>query len=132
MSLVARMLTEYPNVSWIWLTRITYSLGAFGIVFGLPILVYSFTFLCNDVSGCPAPSLLHPSSLSIDQLKVEVGWPAEGFRAFYNTNVTLCVLGYYLLSLVMYVFLPGQEAEGTELACGERLQYKFNGTTSVS
>jgi delta14-sterol reductase len=126
------MLTGYPSVSWNWLTRITYSLGAFGIVFGLPILVYSFTFLCNDVSGCPAPSLLHPSSLSINQLKVEVGWPAEGVRAFYDTNVTLCVLGYYLLSLVMYVFLPGQEAEGTELACGGRLQYKFNGTTSVS
>ncbi|KAL5357933.1 ergosterol biosynthesis ERG4/ERG24 [Aspergillus floccosus] len=106
-------------------------LGAFGIVFGLPILVYSFTFLCNDVSGCPAPSLLHPSSLSIEQLKLEVGWPAEGVRAFYDFNVTLCVLGYYLLSLVMYVFLPGQEAEGTELACGGRLQYKFNAFLSA-
>lgn len=96
-------------------------------MFGLPVLVYGFTFLCNDVTGCPAPSLLHPSSLTLDQLKAEVGWPEEGLRAFYDTQVTLCVLGYYLLSLFLYVFMPGQEAEGTELACSGRLQYKFNG-----
>jgi hypothetical protein len=27
----------------------------------------------------------------------------------------------------MQVFLPGTEVEGTELACGGRLKYKFNG-----
>lgn len=96
-------------------------------MFGLPVLVYSFTFLCNDVSGCPAPSLLHPSTVTLDQLKAEVGWPKGGFADFYDTSVTLWVLGYYLLSLAMYVFLPGQEVEGTELACGGRLPYKFNG-----
>ncbi|PYI07180.1 c-14 sterol reductase [Aspergillus sclerotiicarbonarius CBS 121057] len=106
-------------------------LGAFGIVFGLPVLVYSFTFLCNDVSGCPAPSLLHPSTLSLDQLKVEAGWPEGGLAEFYDTRVTLWVLSYYLLSLVMQVFLPGQEADGTELACGGRLRYKFNAFLSA-
>ncbi|PWY95796.1 c-14 sterol reductase [Aspergillus sclerotioniger CBS 115572] len=106
-------------------------LGAFGIVFGLPVLVYSFTFLCNDVSGCPAPSLLHPSTLSLDQLKAEVGWPEAGLAEFYDTRVTLWVLSYYLLSLVMQVFLPGQEADGTELACGGRLRYKFNAFLSA-
>lgn len=101
--------------------------GAFGIVFGLPLLVYTFAFLCNDVSGCPAPSLLHPSTLTLEQLKEEVGWPKGGLADLYSTDVTLWVLGYYLLSLVLYVFLPGQEAAGTELACGGRLRYKFNG-----
>ncbi|KAF9895365.1 erg24, C-14 sterol reductase [Aspergillus nanangensis] len=86
--------------------------GAFGIVFGLPVLVYAFFFLCNDVSGCPAPSLLHPSSLTLDQLKTEVGWPEEGLWAFYDTGVTLWVLSYYLLSLVL-------------------LQYKFNAFPSA-
>ena len=100
-------------------------------MFGLPVLVYSFTFLCNDVSGCPAPSLLHPSTLSLDQLKVEVGWPEAGLAEFYDTRVTLWVPSYYLLSLVMQVFLPGQEADGTELACGGRLRYKFNGRSST-
>ncbi|KAL2799288.1 ergosterol biosynthesis ERG4/ERG24 [Aspergillus keveii] len=100
--------------------------GAFAITFGLPVLLYSFTFLCNDVSGCPAPSLLHPSTLTLDKLKVEVGWPEGGFRALYDTQVFLWVLSYYLLQLFLYVVLPGQFAEGTELACGGRLRYKFN------
>ena len=36
-------------------------------------------------------------------------------------------LGYYLFSLVLYASLPGTEVEGTELATGGKLQYKFNG-----
>ncbi|KKK27187.1 delta(14)-sterol reductase [Aspergillus rambellii] len=102
------------------------TIGAFGIVFGLPVLIYAFTFLCNDVTGCPAPSLLHPSTLTLDRLKEEVAWPEGGIRAFYDTEVTLWVLSYYLLSLVLYVVLPGQVADGTELACGGKLRYKFN------
>lgn len=102
-------------------------LGAFGIVFGLPILVYVFVFGCNDVSGCPAPSLLHPSTLSLEQLKREVGWPQEGIAGLFDAQVTLWTLGYYAFSLSLQVFLPGQEAEGVPLACGGRLKYKFNG-----
>lgn len=103
-------------------------LGAFGIIFGLPVLIYAFTFACNDISGCPAPSLLNPSTLSLNKLKKEVGWPKEGIAALYDTQVTLGVLGYYLLSLVLYIVLPGHHVEGTELACGGKLKYKFNGS----
>jgi delta14-sterol reductase len=103
------------------------SLGAFVFIFGLSTLIYSLTFLCNDVSGCPAPSLLNPATLSLDKLKEEVGWPQEGLKAFFDIRVTLWVLSYYLLSLVLYVFLPGEVVEGTELACKGRLRYKFNG-----
>lgn len=106
------------------------SLGAFVFVFGLSTLIYSFTLLCNDVSGCPPPSLLHPSTLSLATLKAEVGWPEEGLRAFFDIRVTLWVLSYYLLSLFLYVVLPGQVVEGTELACKGRLRYKFNGIRS--
>jgi hypothetical protein len=102
-------------------------LGAFGIVFGLPILIYVFTFVCNDISGCPAPSLLNPSTLSLEQLKREAGWPDQGVTALYDTNVTLWTLSYYAFSLFLQVFLPGQEADGVVLACGGRLKYKFNG-----
>ncbi|KAE8132081.1 ergosterol biosynthesis ERG4/ERG24 [Aspergillus pseudotamarii] len=105
--------------------------GAFAFVTCLPTLIYAFTFLCNDVSGCPAPSLLNPSTLSLDQLKVEVGWPQDGLKGFFDARVTLWVLSYYLLSLVLYVFLPGQEVEGTELACTGRLRYKFNAFPSA-
>ncbi|KAL4810699.1 ergosterol biosynthesis ERG4/ERG24 [Aspergillus unguis] len=100
--------------------------GAFAITFGLPVLLYGFTFLCNDVSGCPAPSLLHPSTLTLDKLKKEVGWPADGIYGLYDTKALLWVLSYYLLQLVLYIILPGPVVEGTELACGGRLRYKFN------
>ena len=93
----------------------------------MPILIYLFTFVCNDISGCPAPSLLNPSTLSLEQLKSEVGWPEEGVTALYDTNVTLWTLSYYAFSLFLQVFLPGQEADGVVLACGGRLKYKFNG-----
>lgn len=106
-------------------------LGAFGIVFGLPLLVYSFAFFCNDVSGCPAPSLLRPSSLTWAKLKHEIGWPEAGIAGLYDTEVTVWVASYYLLSLVMQIFLPGQEAEGVVLACGGRHSYKFNAFPSA-
>jgi delta14-sterol reductase len=108
-------------------TDLSHRPGAFGIVFGLPVLVYTFTFLCNDVTGCPAPGLLSPSTLTLDQLKREVGWPEEGIVGLYDTKVTLWTLSYYAFSLFLQVFLPGQEMDGVPLACHGRLKYKFNG-----
>lgn len=104
--------------------------GAFVISFGLPVLVYVFTFLCNDISGCPAPSLLHPYSLDFDQLKKEVGW--TGFSGLINTKAFLGTLGYYLLSLALYRFLPAEESHGTELRSGGKLKYRFNGTLTLT
>lgn len=102
--------------------------GAFVISFFLPILCYAFTFLCNDISGCPAPSLLHPSTLDFEQLKKEVGWP--GFTGLITWNAVLGNFAYYLLSLALYAFLPAEEPEGTELRTGGRLLYRFNGKCS--
>lgn len=81
--------------------------------------------MCNDVSGCPAPSLLHPSTLTLEQLKKEVGWP--GVSGLVNTNAVLGTLAYYFLSLALYAFLPADEPEGTELRSGGKLKYRFNG-----
>lgn len=94
-------------------------------------MIYVFAFVCNDVSGCPAPSLLHPSTLTLDQLKQEVGWPEEGFAGLYDTQVTLWTLSYYMFSLFLQISLPGQHAEGVDLACGGKLKYKFNGETDT-
>ncbi|KAL1861772.1 hypothetical protein VTK73DRAFT_6914 [Phialemonium thermophilum] len=105
--------------------------GAAGVSFGLPILLYVFTFGCNDVSGCPAPSLLHPKSLSLDTLKYEVGWPADGIRGLVSWKVTGWTLAYYLLSAVLHRVLPGTETEGVELSSGGRLRYKFNTLSST-
>ncbi|TQN71869.1 Delta(14)-sterol reductase [Colletotrichum shisoi] len=105
-------------------------IGAFFISFGLPILVYLFTFACNDVSGCPAPSLLSPSTLKLDQLKREVGWPEKGVWGLGSIEVTGAVLGYYLFNAILYRILPGAEVDGVELSSGGRLKYRCNSFAS--
>lgn len=109
------------------------------ISIGLPIGCYAFAFLCNDVSGCPAPSLLSPIKLftpptlsgqsgwqhALDTLKKDVGWP--GFAGLINIEAVLGTLGWYGLSLLLYMLLPAQEVEGVELRSGGRLKYRFNG-----
>ncbi|RDW83252.1 Delta(14)-sterol reductase-like protein [Coleophoma crateriformis] len=106
-------------------------LGAFGISFGLPILCFLPTFLCNDISGCPVPSMLAPSMLTMEGLKQEAGWPAEGVMGLGSWDVTLKVLGYYAFSLLLHRVLPGEEVDGVELASGGRLKYKFNTWSST-
>jgi delta14-sterol reductase len=105
--------------------------GAFLISFGLPIVVYLSTFLCNDISGCPVPSVLAPSTLTIENLKRDVGWPATGIWGLASWDVSAKVLGYYLFSLLLQRILPGEEVVGTELVSGGRLKYKFNTWTST-
>jgi delta14-sterol reductase len=105
-------------------------LGAAGITFGLPILLYIFAFGCNDISGCPAPSLLSPKTLSLETLKAEVGWPEDGIRGLVTWEAMGWTLAYYLFSAVLYTVLPAQDVEGTELASGGRLMYRLNGELS--
>lgn len=105
--------------------------GAFAISFLLPVLVYFMTFACNDVSGCPAPSLLSPRTLSLQQLKAEVGWPADGIWGLGSWKALWASLAYIGLSLVLYRVLPAHECEGTELRSGGRLKYRFNTLSSA-
>lgn len=102
------------------------------ISFGLPIGCYAFAFLCNDVSGCPAPSLLSPTRLfesglsnALSTLSKEVGWP--GFAGLINAEAVLGTVAWYVISLLLYILLPAEEVDGTELRSGGRLRYRFNG-----
>ncbi|KAF2230952.1 Delta(14)-sterol reductase [Viridothelium virens] len=104
-------------------------LGALVLTLGLPILCYMFAFLCNDISGCPAPSLLHPRNLSLKRLSDETGW--QGVDSLINRQSVVAVTGYYLLSLTLNTVLPSREVEGTELRSGGRLKYKFNAFSSA-
>lgn len=108
------------------MTVYLYRPGAFAISFALPILVYVFTFVCNDVSGCPVPSLLSPSELSIERLKAEVGWPIDGVRGLASWKASAAVVGYYLLSMTLYGMLPAYNVAGTVLRSGGRLKYRMN------
>ncbi|KAL0262300.1 erg24, C-14 sterol reductase [Diplodia seriata] len=108
-------------------------LGASAIVVGLPVLLYVFAFGCNDVTGCPVPSLLSPQSLSWEQLRSDIGWPSDGVWGLFSWKVTAVVLGYYALSLVLDKLLPGQEVYGTKLVHhGRPLKYRLNAfSTSI-
>ncbi|KAI9166568.1 Delta(14)-sterol reductase [Paramyrothecium foliicola] len=100
--------------------------GAFAISFLLPVLVYFFAFACNDISGCPAPSLLQPKTLSLDRLKLEVGWPEDGIWGLGSWKAIVAVWGYTFLSMVLYRILPAEEVEGVVLTNGNRLKYRVN------
>ncbi|KAF3059390.1 Delta(14)-sterol reductase [Daldinia childiae] len=104
--------------------------GTAAITFGLPILCYIITFGCNDISGCPAPSLLSPKTLSIEQLKAEVGWPEDGILGLGSWKATGWTLAYYFFSALLYRILPATEVEGSELSSGGRLKYRFNAFSS--
>ncbi|KAF5672630.1 delta14-sterol reductase [Fusarium circinatum] len=106
-------------------------IGATGIVFGLPILMQLLYLGCNDVSGCPAPALLDPKTLSWQTFKEQTPWPKEGIRGFMSWEVTGWLLAYYFLSLVLYRALPAQEVYGTKLReSGKALKYRFNSFSS--
>jgi hypothetical protein len=97
------------------------------VSFGLPILLYVFTFACNDVSGCPAPPLLSNwKKIDLQELKRDVGWPANGIWGLASWEVTGWTLAYYLFNAVLYRVLPAVEAEGVELSSGGRLKYRMN------
>lgn len=103
-------------------------LGAGSLVFGLPVLLYFFYFTCNDLTGCPAPVLLEPQSLSLKQLKDQIPWPEDGIWGFASWKASGWMMSYYVLSLVLYRVLPGQELYGTKLReSGRPLKYKLNG-----
>ncbi|KAK0718452.1 delta(14)-sterol reductase like protein [Lasiosphaeria miniovina] len=106
-------------------------LGATAIVFGLPVLLHTFNFACNDKSGCPAPSLLYPKSLDLATLKEEVGWPADGIWGLGSWRAFGWTLAYYAFSAILYRVLPATLTEGTKLANGGRLKYRFNAFNST-
>ena len=84
-------------------------------------------FACNDVSGCPAPALLEPRTLSWAKLKSQIPWPEDGLAGFVSWHVTGWLLAYYALSMVLYRVLPAHETYGSKLReSGKPLKYRFN------
>jgi Delta14-sterol reductase len=103
------------------------SLGAAAIILGLPILLCVLYLGCNDVSGCPAPALLQPSTLTWDALKAQIPWPERGVWGLASWDATGWTALYYLLSLALYRVLPATEVHGTKLReSGRPLLYRFN------
>ena len=104
------------------------SFGATAITVGLPVLLYLFTFTCNDAAGCPVPALLHPRTLSWEKLRSEIRWPESGIWDLGSWEVSGVVLAYYVFSMVLWRVLPAQEVHGTKLVQnGRPLKYRLNG-----
>ncbi|RAH62170.1 C-14 sterol reductase [Aspergillus piperis CBS 112811] len=109
-------------------------LGATAITIGLPLLLTFFAFGCNDVSGCPVPSLLSPRTFTWEKWAAETGWPEGGIRALFDWKVTVAVLAYYVFVLLLWRLLPAQKVHGTKLVHhGRPLEYRMNAfSTSVA
>ncbi|KAK2016153.1 C-14 sterol reductase [Colletotrichum eremochloae] len=105
---------------------------AFLAVFGLPALLLALFFGCNDKTGCPFPAALSPSTLTLEKLKAETPWPADGVWGLCSWEAMGWTLAYYFLSLVLYRVLPAQELLGTKLVeSGRPLKYRFNSFSST-
>ncbi|KAK2042044.1 hypothetical protein LZ31DRAFT_632960 [Colletotrichum somersetense] len=97
------------------------------VVSGLPTLLLTLFFGCNDKTGCPFPAALSPSTLTLEKLETETPWPADGIWGLCSWKAMGWTLAYYFLSLVLYRVLPAQELLGTKLVeSGRPLKYRFN------
>ncbi|GAQ09530.1 delta(14)-sterol reductase [Aspergillus lentulus] len=102
-------------------------LGAGAITFGLPLLLYVFAFACNDVAGCPIPSLLHIRSITWEKVKADTGLVNASIANFFSWEVTLVTIAYYILGLLLWRILPAKQVHGTKLVHhGRPLLYRFN------
>ena len=100
--------------------------GATVLTFGLPVLIYASILFCNDVTGCPAPALLDPKTLTWEKLLAQTQLASTGLAGLFDLNVFGWVCAYYGLLVVLQLVLPGEEVDGTILKNGGRLHYKFN------
>ncbi|ETS78137.1 Delta(14)-sterol reductase [Pestalotiopsis fici W106-1] len=102
-------------------------LGAAAIVLGLPVLLFVFHLTCNDVSGCPIPSLLSPTTFTWEDFTAQTPWPRDGFQSLFSWEATGWLLAYYLVSMTLHRVLPAQEVYGSKLRdSGLPLKYRFN------
>eukprot|EP01031_Cornospumella_fuschlensis_P045032 gene45032-55086_t len=92
--------------------------GALGVIFGLPIVIYGLYFLCND-SVC-----LH-NPLTFDWK----GWLASlpTVDKLFSWEATTIFLGWMGAHVLMERTLPGPSVEGTTLPNGQKLTYVISG-----
>lgn len=94
-------------------------IGAIGVIFGLPIVIYTLFFLCNDkiCMGQPATfdwnNFLNLLPKSIDEI--------------YSHEALLMYIGWMSLSVFLERILPGESVEGVVLENGKKLKYSISG-----
>ncbi|OJK00244.1 hypothetical protein ASPACDRAFT_52026 [Aspergillus aculeatus ATCC 16872] len=82
---------------------------------------------CNDVSGCPVPTLLQPRDFNWEQLKADANLRDIGLSNSLSWKVTLVTVAYYVFGLFLWKIIPAKKVHGTKLGHHDRpLQYRFN------
>jgi hypothetical protein len=94
-------------------------IGAVGVIFGLPIVIYALFFLCND-KIC----MKHP--LTFDWNNFIVLMP-KSIDEIYSHEALLMYIGWMSLNLFLERFLPGESVEGALLENGKTLKYTISG-----
>lgn len=90
--------------------------GPVGIILGLPILTWAYSYFCN-AKGWPTPDAL--SSLQ------NLSW--ELVASSWDSKVFLVYTAYWLLQALLYLVVPCQVVQGVQLRDGSRLKYPLNG-----
>jgi len=89
--------------------------GVFGMMIGLPAVIYGLFIFCNDpLVGCPDWQAL----------------PDLSKHTFYSTQAVLVELLWFGFLMILWGVLPGRWINGVKLPSGERLAYKMNGFVS--
>lgn len=88
--------------------------GPIGILFGLPLLVWAFSFFAN---GSLSSWTSIPQSISWQEV-ISKSFSKEGMFVY---------LAWFLFQLVLHVTIPGPEIPGVVLRNGKRLGYVING-----
>lgn len=87
-------------------------LGSYGILLGLPLLVWAASYYCNQ-NGWP----VIPSALPM--------W--DDIKGTWSNEVFLVYIAWFLFQVVLHLLVPGPDVDGVQLRNGSRLKYRING-----
>eukprot|EP00658_Telonema_sp_P-2_P082211 TRINITY_DN8632_c0_g1_i11.p1 TRINITY_DN8632_c0_g1~~TRINITY_DN8632_c0_g1_i11.p1 ORF type:complete len:421 (-),score=99.37 TRINITY_DN8632_c0_g1_i11:241-1503(-) len=92
--------------------------GCIGVMAGLPIGIWALYLLCNQHFMLANP-ITSPLEL-----------PDLTKYSFYSHEAMAVFTGWNLVLALLWVVVPGQWVNGTQLSDGSRLRYKMNGFSS--
>lgn len=90
------------------------AIGAFFMIFGLPVLVYFLNFVCTQ-NKCK------PSLPSIPR----------DWRSYFDVQAAAIYLGWIAFQALLYMVPIGPVVKGQPLRTGQRLNYRCNGFNSL-
>jgi len=87
-------------------------LGSLGVSFGLPVLVWAASYYCNNIGWPSIPKAL-PTLADV--------------RACFSLEALAVYVGWWAFQAALYMLVPGDVIDGTQLRDGKVLKYRING-----